>query len=217
MNEQNEQTNVQATGCFRFLDLIIFMFGSFILLGKTAHLLEIFAPDNWFGLTPNMYGIAAALMIEGYLVIMKLKAWISPPTNFMEWAMDFVMTLTPFLLSAFAQAADSWFTTGLIQNMSNEEKMFYTNVISILVAIPIFFAIIQTTIQNAPPGLFDSLKTKRKGDEGLGNVLGVVGKFFTKKPAKTTVVQTNLEVPEEKIEPSNNGKTPKRETDVNPK
>lgn len=208
---ENPQTKVQATGCFRFLDLIIFMFGSFILLGKTANLLSIFAPPNWFGLNPEVYGIAAALMIEGYLVIMKLKAWISPPTNFVEWAMDFLMTLTPFLLSAFAQAADSWFTTGLIQTMSNEDKMMYTNVISILVAIPLFFAIVQSTIQNAPAGLFDSLKTN--ADSGIGSVASMFGKFFKKSP-KSNVVQTNLDV--EKVDHSKNGRKEK-ETPLNPK
>lgn len=210
-----ERTTVQASGCFRFLDLIIFMFGSFILLGKTANLLQTFAPPNWFGLSPEMYGICAALMIEGYLVIMKLKAWISPPTNFVEWAMDFVMTLTPFLLSAFAQAADSWVNTGLMQTMDNQQKMFYTNIISVLVAIPILFAIIQTTIQNAPPGLFDNLKTNNSGS--INSVVGAFGNLFNrgKKKSVQTTQTLNLDVPKTDID-HRNGKKEKVSSE-NPK
>jgi hypothetical protein len=205
----NTQNKVQAKGCFQLIDLLIFMFGSFIMFGKTANLLGKFAPDDWFGLSPSDYGMAAALLIEGVLVVQKIKAWIDPPDNLVEWAMDFLATITPFLMSAFAQAADAWFTTGLIQGMSQDDKMKYTNFISVMIAIPILIMIIQTTIRTAPAGIFDNLKT------GTANPFSWVGGLFQRgrgDAANAAVLPDDqLELPPQEV--VNNGKV---KTKTNP-
>src|SRR5690242_9925648 len=105
-NQTNSEIQVQAKGCFQLIDLLLFAFGAFIMFGKTANLLGKLAPDDWFGMTPQDYGFFAALLIEGYLVVQKIKSWLIKPNNFMEWATDIVVTFIPFILSVFAQAAD---------------------------------------------------------------------------------------------------------------
>jgi hypothetical protein len=161
INMQDEETRAQASGCFNFFDLILFIYGAFIMFGKTANLFGKFAPDDWFGMSPEMYGIAAAVLIEGYLVMQKVKAWILPPRNFLQWATGLIVTIIPFALSLVAQVIDSWFTTGLIQAMSQDEKMFYTNITAALVGIPLLLAIIQMGIDTAPVGMFDNIKSQR--------------------------------------------------------
>jgi hypothetical protein len=178
MNMQDEETRAQASGCFNFFDLILFIYGAFIMFGKTANLFGKFAPDDWFGLSPVTYGIAAAVLIEGYLVMQKVKAWILPPRNFLQWATGLVVTLIPFALSLTAQVIDSWFTTGLIQAMSQEDKMLYTNITAALVGIPLLLAIIQMGIDTAPPGVFDNIKSQK------GDMLSWFGGWFRRNGSK---------------------------------
>jgi hypothetical protein len=161
----NSETTTQARGCVQLGDLLIFAFGSFIMFAKTANLLGKFAPDDWFGFAPSDYGIAAALLIEGFLVWRKVKMWLLPPKNFVEWATDLVTTFVPFALSLVAQAIDGYITTGIIQTMSQEQKTTITTVVSLLIGVPILLDIGKTAIENAPPGIFDNLKT----NDAVGN------------------------------------------------
>lgn len=189
INEKNEdkEVQVQARGCFQLVDLLLFAFGAFIMFGKTANLLGKLAPDDWFGLTPADYGFAAALLIEGYLVVQKIKSWLIRPANFMEWATDIVVTFIPFILSVFAQAADGWFTTGLIQSMTQAQKMQTTTFVSVLITVPVLLQIVQTAINNAPKGVFDNIKRTANAENGglgflrgLGRIAESVGKRFNR-------------------------------------
>lgn len=162
MND-NSETRTQARGCIQLGDLVIFAFGSFMMFAKTADLLGKFAPDDWFGFAPSDYGLAAALLIEGFLVWRKVKMWLLPPKNFAEWATDLITTFVPFALSLAAQAIDGYVTTGLINSMTQEQKTTITTVVSLLIGIPILLDIGKTAIENAPAGIFDNIKT---GDNG---------------------------------------------------
>lgn len=170
------QTRVQAKGCIYLGDLLIFMFGSFMMFAKTANLLGKFAPDDWFGLSPADYGFAAALIIEGFLVWRKVKMWLLPPNNFVEWATDIVTTFIPFGLSLMAQVIDSYVTTGLINSMTQEQKTLITTIVSLLIGIPLLLDIGRTTIENAPAGIFDTIKSNERG--GLDGVFSWVGSHF---------------------------------------
>ena len=163
--ENKARTKAQARGCIQLGDLAIFAFGSFIMFAKTADVLGAFAPANWFGFSPADYGIAAALLIEGFLVWRKVKSWLLPPDNFVEWGFDFIVTITPFALSVVAQVVDGYLTTGILMNMTEETKRMITAVVSILVTVPLLLDIIKTTVENAPAGIFDDIKTDS------GNVL----------------------------------------------
>lgn len=190
------QTRVQAKGCIYLGDLLIFMFGSFMMFAKTANLLGKFAPDDWFGLSPADYGFAAALLIEGFLVWRKVKMWLLPPNNFVEWATDIVTTFIPFGLSLVAQVIDGYVTTGLIDSMTQDEKRLITTVVALLIGIPLFLDIGRTTIENAPAGIFDTIKTNERG--GLDGLFGWVGKWF----ARPNPVALNSEAPVVKPKPS---------------
>jgi hypothetical protein len=208
---ENAETATQARGCFQLIDIMIFAYGAFIMFGKTANLLGKFAPDDWFGLTPSDYGFASAILIEGYLVMMKFKAWILPPKNFVEWGADIVVTITPFLLSAYAQAADAWFTTNIVQNMTAEEQMKITNIISFLVPAILLLAIVRTAIETAPAGLFDNIKTKRSTDD-VGGFFRGIGRILGRRNAQTNTVQnvsktlTQDDLVRQDVPDGNNGK-----------
>jgi hypothetical protein len=207
---QGNNTNIQARGCVQLGDLLIFAFGSFIMFAKTADLLGKFAPEDWFGFSKSDYGLAAALLIEGFLVWRKFKMWILPPKNFVEWGMDLITTFIPFGLSIAAQVIDGYVTTGLINSMSEEQKTTITTVVAALVGIPLLLDIAKTSVDNAPPGIFDDIKSDT--DNALGSLFG----WFTKKkthvssqPVQLNQVVRQFEEPEEpELEVSGNGLNP---------
>lgn len=193
---QENRTNVQARGCIQLGDLLIFMFGGFIMFGKTADLLGKFAPSDWFGFSASDYGLAAALLIEGFLIWRKVKMWLLPPKNLVEWGMDLLTTFIPFGLSIAAQVIDGYVTTGLINSMPEEQKMTITTIVAALVGIPLFLDISKTAVDNAPPGIFDSIKSDT--DDALGgffdSVKGVLSKktrVFPQEVVRQTKVKSN--------------------------
>lgn len=209
---QEERTRAQARGCIQLGDLAIFAFGAFIMFAKTANLLGKFAPDDWFGFASSDYGFAAAILIEGYLVFRKIKAWLLPPTNFVEWAADLITTLIPFVLSAAAQVIDGYVTTGIIVNMPEETKMMITAIVSILITIPILLDILKTAIDNAPVGIFDNIKSDN------GNILqGFLGwvnnRVDARKHGVSSTVALNQDVRQLKKVKSTNGKNPQQQVD----
>lgn len=191
------ETKVQARGCVQLGDLLIFGFGSFMMFAKTADVLEKFAPSDWFGLSASDYGLAAALLIEGFLVWRKFKMWVLPPKNFVEWAMDFITTFVPFGLSLAAQAIDGYITTGLINSMPEQQKTTITTIVALLIGVPLFLDLGKTTIENAPPGLFDNLKWGRGGVDSFINNL-----FNKKRPVQSQTLASETE----QVKPSRNGK-----------
>lgn len=211
---QGNNTNIQARGCIQLGDLLIFAFGSFIMFAKTADLLGKFAPEDWFGFSKSDYGLAAALLIEGFLVWRKFKMWILPPKNFVEWGMDLVTTFIPFGLSIAAQVIDGYVTTGLINSMSEEQKTTITTVVAALVGIPLLLDIAKTSVDNAPPGIFDDIKSDT--DNALGGLFNwTKGLFDRRKTRVSSPAQLNKDVGQTNLKLSKNGKTEK-EPEANP-
>jgi hypothetical protein len=213
---QENKTTIQARGCIQLGDLLIFAFGSFIMFGKTADLLGKFAPDDWFGFSSSDYGLAAALLIEGFLIWRKVKMWLLPPKNFVEWGMDLITTFIPFALSIAAQVIDGYVTTGLINSMSDEQKTTITTVVAALVGIPLFLDIAKTAVDNAPPGIFDDIKSDT--DNALGSLVGWLGTMTKKKtPVSSNPTPMNSDVRQSNLKLSNkNGKKEEEEPQANP-
>lgn len=213
MTQENQETKIQARGCIQLGDLLIFAFGSFIMFAKTSNLLGKFAPDDWFGLRPTDYGFAAAVLIEGFLVWRKFKMWLLPPKNFVEWGADLVTSFVPFALSIAAQIIDGYVTTGLINGMSEQQKTLITTIVAALVGIPLLLDLSKTAIDNAPAGIFDSIKTDSE------NALQSLFSWATTKTKKenTSVSPTPSKVVGQlKIKPSKNGEHKEEELDLNP-
>jgi hypothetical protein len=209
-------TNVQARGCIQLGDLAIFAFGSFILFGKTADLLGKFAPSDWFGFSPTDYGLAAALLIDGYLVWRKIKMWLIPPRNFVEWAADIVTTFIPFGLTLAAQIIDGYVTTGLINSMSEEQKTTITTIVAALVGIPLFLDITKTAIDNAPPGIFDSIKSDT--ENGLDALTGFFRGVFNRGNTRVSNEPMTLNQDANQVNKitNPNGNHKKKEPTINP-
>jgi hypothetical protein len=208
-------TNTQAKGCIQLGDLLIFAFGSFIMFAKTADLLGKFAPSDWFGFAPSDYGLAAALLIEGFLVWRKVKMWLIPPKNFVEWATDLVTTFIPFALSIAAQVIDGYVTTGLINSMTEQQKTTITTIVAALVGIPLLLDIAKTAVDNAPPGIFDDIKSDT--DNALGGLAGWFGGLLRKNTrVSSQAVQSNQDVRQTNLKLSKNGKEKKEEPEPNP-
>lgn len=205
MDENKQRTKAQARGCIQLGDLLIFAFGSFMMFGKTADILGKFAPSGWFGFSPTDYGFAAALLIEGFLVWRKVKMWLLPPDNFVEWGMDFITTIVPFVLSMTAQIIDGFITTKLIDNMPESQKVTITATVCALIGIPLLLDIGKTMVENAPAGIFDALKVDRDG--GVGEFFGGIFSAITQKKSGqvSTPVTMNKTVSQPKVKVSNNG------------
>lgn len=212
---QENKTNIQARGCIQLGDLLIFAFGSFIMFAKTADLLGKFAPADWFGFSKSDYGLAAALLIEGFLVWRKVKMWLLPPKNFVEWGMDLMTTFIPFGLSIAAQVIDGYVTTGLINSMTDQQKQTITTIVAALVGIPLLLDIAKTSIDNAPPGIFDDIKTDT--DNALAGLFGWANRLTSRKNTRVSDTNTlNQDVRQSKVKLSKNGKHEEEEPQANP-
>ena len=137
--------------------------------------------------------------------------WILPPKNFVEWGMDLITTFIPFGLSIAAQVIDGYVTTGLINSMTEEQKTTITTVVAALVGIPLLLDIAKTSVDNAPPGIFDDIKSDT--DNALAGLFG----WLTKKKTRVSSAsaQLNQDVGQTNLKLSKNGKKEK-EPETNP-
>jgi hypothetical protein len=165
MNDKLDEQ--QARGCFQFASLMIFGFGSLMMLSRTSSLLaKFFVGEKLFGFDgmEMYYGIGCALLIEGYLVVMKVKAWLLPPKNIVQWIGDGIVSFVPLFLSAFAQVADAWISTDYIKSLPQSTQTVVYALIPLLIAFPLFLDLVRMMLENAPANLF--------GGANLGGMSG---------------------------------------------
>lgn len=165
MGMENKTNTDSGRGCIQLLSLIAFMWGALMMFPRTVDLLSAFAPNDFMGYT-NMAGwwaMGSALMIEGVMVIMKMKTWVSPARNLVEWLWDIVLSITPFILSAFAQVFDGMIVRNTLTDQPAEIQFLVTYLVPALPSVMIGLLIFYALIESAPTGLFGGMSSGSGG------------------------------------------------------
>lgn len=193
------QTNASGRGCIELLSLAAFMWGAAMMFPKTVDLLANFAPNTFMGYTDmaGWWAMGSALLIEGVMVVMKLKTWISPSRNLIEWAWDAVLTIAPFILSTLAQIFDGMVVRGVLAEQPEQVRLLVTWLVPALPSVMIGLLVVLAIIQSAPAGIFDGLQnngaTSRLPTLKIGNPFTAVRDWWQKKPeVKTKKDPTSL-------------------------
>lgn len=171
MTTQNDnptptQDQIGGRSCIQVLSLIVFLWGALMMFPKTVDLLSKFSPDEFLGYVglAAYWAMGSALLIEGVMVVMKIKTWISPARNLIEWGWDAILTLIPYILSMLAQIFDGMVVRETITQQPEEIQLLITFLVPALPGLMIGLLSIFALVESAPPGMF--------GGATVGNAAG---------------------------------------------
>ena len=158
-----DNRDIGGRGCIQLLSLLAFIWGAAMMFPRTVDLLSNFSPNTFLGYTglAGYWAMGSALLIEGVMVLMKLKTWITPAKNLVEWLGDVLLTVTPFILSSLAQVFDGMIVRETLTQQPAEIQLLVTWLVPSLPAMMIGLLIAFALVESAPPGLF--------GGIGVGN------------------------------------------------
>jgi hypothetical protein len=188
----NNQDPNGGRSCIQLLSLVAFMWGAAMMFPKTVDLLSKFSPNEFMGYTDmaGWWAMGSALLIEGVMVIMKIKTWISPARNLVEWLWDIVLTVAPFVLSSFAQIFDGMIVRDTLAQEPEQIQMLVTWLVPGLPSIMIGLLIAFALIESAPAGIFGGMRVGNAGGirwPSVGNPFNALRDWWHKgrKPANT--------------------------------
>jgi len=163
MSDNNQDYG--GRGCIQLLMLFAFGWGALMMYPKTVDLLTNFAPDEFMGLLDmaGWWGMGSALLIEGVMVVLKLKMWLYPARNLVEWMWDAILSISPFALSAVAQVFDSMLVRGTLEKQPPQIQLLVDYGVPIIPSVIIGLMIVYGLIESAPKGLFGGMQQGGRG------------------------------------------------------
>lgn len=161
----NNNNEYGGRGCIQLLTLAAFVWGALMMYPKTVDLLANFAPNEFLGYTEmaGWWAMGSALLIEGVMVILKVKMWIYPSRNLVEWIWDGILTIAPFAMSALAQVFDGMLVRNTLTSQPVEIQMAVDWGVPLLPSLVIGLMIIYAMIESAPRGLFGGMQQSGGG------------------------------------------------------
>ena len=165
----NLETENSGRGCIQLLSLVAFIWGAMMMFPKTVDLLTNFSPNEFMGYTDmaGWWAMGSALLIEGVMVIMKIKTWVSPSRNLVEWLWDIILSVSPFILSTFAQIFDGMLVRDTLSEQPAEIQLLVTWLVPGLPSIMIVLLIAFALVESAPAGLFGGMRVGSVGNPRL--------------------------------------------------
>jgi hypothetical protein len=165
-NQQHQKPDEYGgRGCIQMLMLAAFSWGALMMFPKTVDLLTNFAPERIAGYTDMQvwWAVGSALLIEGVMVVMKIKSWLYPARNVLEWAWDAILSFAPFIISALCQVFDSLLVNDILTEQPAEIQYLVVWGVPALPALIVGIMMIYGLVESAPAGLFGGLQTHGKG------------------------------------------------------
>jgi hypothetical protein len=139
----------------------ILLLGSILLFAKTTELMTAFAPKQIFGYTgiEVFYGMACAIMVEGLFVTMKFQ--ISRSTNPYSWGWNLILIVIPFVISALAQAIDSFMIQKTLAGQPPAVQFLVAWGVPMVPALIVGLVLVRSVLESVP----DEPKTPNAGQK----------------------------------------------------
>ena len=145
------------------LENAAFMLGAFLLFSRTSDLMTAFAPKTFLGYEgiEAVYGMMAALMVEGLLFAVKFS--IVKSKNSIAWVWNIVLLAVTFGISALAQSIDSFVVRETLTSQPAEIQWAISWGVPLIPAIVVGVLMVKSVFDSVPPGALAGFGTRKAG------------------------------------------------------